>query len=234
MLRALTFLTIVGRGGTPDAATMRWFPPVGAVIGAAIGTIWWGADHVLPPLLAAGTVVAADLALTGMLHLDGLADSADGLLPPLERDRRLRIMAEPTVGAFALAVVPVVLLLRTAAFASRPVSILLVIGLWGASRSVLALLATTLPYARPEGLAGVFLGDRLAPVTAVVGIVVGAAVAALGAGWAGAAATAGLLVTSFGIAALARLRLGGFTGDVLGAICVLGETVGLIVAAARW
>src|SRR5699024_11257707 len=152
MLGALAFLSVFGRGRRPDASTMRWFPFVGAILGAIVGGAWWGADRLLPPLVAAGVVVAVDLALTGMLHLDGLADSADGLLAPLDRDRRLRIMAEPTIGAFALAVVPLVILMRTAALTSRPVSVPLVIGLWCASRSVLALVATSLPYARPGGI----------------------------------------------------------------------------------
>jgi len=234
MRRAFSFLTVLGRGTAPDGATLRWFPVVGLVLGAAVGGVWWGADRVLPPLVAAGVVVLVDLALTGMLHVDGLADSADGLLPHLPRERRLAVMAEPTAGAFAVAAVAAALLLRAAAFASRPAAVALVAGLWCTSRSVLALVAATQPYARPEGLAARFLGDRLAPVAGASGIVVGVAAATAGAGWAGLAAAGGLLAGSVAVVALARRRLGGFTGDVLGAACVVGETVGLVVATARW
>lgn len=234
MRRALSFLTVIGRGTTPDGRTLRWFPLVGLLLGGVVGGVWWGADRLFPPLLAAGLVVAVDLVLTGMLHLDGLADSADGLLPHLRRERRLAIMADSTVGAFAVTVVVLTLLLRMAAFASRPVSLLLIVGLWCGSRSVLALVATTRPYARENGIATVLLGDRIAPITAALGIVAGAVLAVIGIGWPGLAAVAALLGTSVAVLALAERRVGGFTGDVLGAIAVLGETVALITAAARW
>ena len=71
-----------------------------------------------PPAVAGGLAVAADLALTGMLHLDGLADSADGLLPPLPRDRRLAVMRSPDVGAFGVAAVVSAIGLRWAALAA--------------------------------------------------------------------------------------------------------------------
>lgn len=234
MRGALHFLTVIGRGTTPDGRTLRWFPIVGLLIGAVVGGVWWGADRLFPPLLAAGLVVAVDLALTGLLHLDGLADAADGLLPHLRRERRLAIMADSTVGAFAVTIVVLTLLLRTAAFASRPVSVLLVLGLWCASRSILALIASTRPYARENGIATVLLGDRAAPLTALGGVIVGTGLAVAGIGWPGLAATASLLAVSAAVLLLAERRVGGFTGDVLGAIAVLGETVALIVAAARW
>lgn len=234
MGRALAFLTVVGSGTTPDGRTLRWFPAVGALIGLVVGGAWWGADRVLPPLLAAAVVVAVDLAVTGLLHLDGLADSADGLLPPLERERRLTVMADPTSGAFAVAVVVVVLLLRTAAFASTTVDVGLVVGIWCASRSAMALVATTQPYARPGGLATTFLGDRVAPVAAALGVVAGGGLATVTAGRAGAAAVVALVVGAAAVTAFARQRLGGFTGDVLGALGVVGETLALVVAAAKW
>ena len=148
---AVAFLTIVGRGSTPDARTMRWFPVVGLVLGAIVGGTWWLADQAFTPFLAAALAVAADLAITGMLHVDGLADSADGLLPHLDRDRRLAIMAQPDIGAFGVAAVGIALLLRVAALSSMAVDVGLVAGLWCASRSAMALVATTRPYARSGG-----------------------------------------------------------------------------------
>ena len=97
--RALAFLTPLGRAAVPDSRTMSWFPVVGALVGAVVGCVWWGADRLWPPAVAAALTVAADLALTGMLHVDGLADSADGLLPHLPRKRRLEVMADPAIGA---------------------------------------------------------------------------------------------------------------------------------------
>ncbi|HEX2577110.1 MAG TPA: adenosylcobinamide-GDP ribazoletransferase, partial [Aquihabitans sp.] len=214
MIQALAFLTVAGTGATPDARTMRWFPLTGAAIGIVVGGAWWLAGEAFPPLLAGAVVVAVDLAVTGLLHVDGLADSADGLLPHLDRDRRLAVMAEPAAGAFAVAVVAAVLVLRAAALGSRPADLGLVVGLWCASRSAMALVALTRPYARPGGLASSFLGDRAGPAIAVAGIVAGGALATATDGVAGLAAVVALVVAAGAVVALAHRRLGGFTGDV--------------------
>src|SRR3546814_5488008 len=86
--------------------------------------MWWGAQELGSPAVAAGLVLAADLVLTGMLHMDGLVDSADGLLPQVPRAKRLAIMAEPTVGAYGVVVAVVVVLLRFAALASLDADVL--------------------------------------------------------------------------------------------------------------
>lgn len=234
MVRALAFLTIAGTGRTPDGRTMRWFPLAGAAIGAVVGAAWWAADRGFPPLLAAAIAVVVDLAVTGLLHVDGLADSADGLLPHSERDRRLAVMADPTTGAFAVAAVAAVVLLRVVALGSRPVDVGLIVGLWCASRSAMALVALTRPYARPGGLATAFLGDQVAPVFAVAGIAAGGALATATGGRAGLAATVALVIGVVAVVALAQRRIGGFTGDVLGALGLVGETLALVVSAARW
>jgi adenosylcobinamide-GDP ribazoletransferase len=177
-------------------------------------------------------VVAADLALTGMLHFDGLVDSADGLLPPLERSRRLDVMADPAAGAFGVGVAVVVLLLRWASLAALAPSPVLLSALWCASRLAMAQFARTVPYARPAGLASAFLapGARRLPVA---GMLLGAALTALGAGDA-VAGVAALGIAAAAVMALAVRRVGGFTGDVLGAAGMVGETAGLLAAAARW
>lgn len=232
--RAVAFLTPLGGPATPTAGTLNWFPLVGAVMGLGLGGWWWVADRAWPAPVAAALVVAADLALTGMLHFDGLLDTADGLLPHLSRERRLAVMAEPTVGGFAVAVGAAVVLARWAAISSLAPAPWLVGGLWCGSRTLMAGVVSTQPYARSEGgLASAFLG-----ATGVASIAVGAVGAlALAAAWRplpGAVAVASGVVAGVGVVALARRRLGGFTGDVLGAAGLVGETVGLIVAAAKW
>ncbi|HEX2273465.1 MAG TPA: adenosylcobinamide-GDP ribazoletransferase [Acidimicrobiales bacterium] len=238
MRRALSFLTPLGGVAAPSPAALPWFPVVGAVLGLAVGAVWWGASEVWPPALAAALALAADLALTGMLHLDGLVDSADGLLAPLDRERRLEVMADPRAGAFGVGAAVAVLLLRWAALAALAPAPLLVAGLWCASRSVMAAAARCVPYARPSGLASAFLpgagARRGAGVPAVAGLVVAVILAAVATGWGGAAGVAALVAAAVGVVALAHRRLGGFTGDVLGAAGLAGETAGLLVAAARW
>lgn len=231
MLSAVGFLTVVGVARRPDERTLRWFPVVGALIGGGLALVWTGASELWPPVVAAVVVVAADLAITGMLHVDGLADSADGLLPHLDRQRRLDVMTAPDVGAFALAVVPTVLLARWAALASDRVEPLALVAVWTTSRTIMAVVPAAVPYARDRGLASPFVdGARrwfllwLVPVGVLLAVVHGggglvALVAALAAGW--------LVVGT------ARRRIGGFTGDVLGATAVLAETAALLVLAAR-
>lgn len=232
MRSAIAFLTVLGRAHAPEPAALRWFGPVGAVLGLLLGGVWWVAAELLPPLVAAGVVVGADLALTGMLHVDGLADSGDGLLAPMARRRRLEVMRLPDVGAFGVAVVVVVLGLRWSALAALPVQPLLLVGLWAGARGTMCAAMATLPYARAEGgLASSFLDRRPARTGALVATAVAAL--ALGAlGWVGVMALGGLVAGGLGVLVLARRRLGGYTGDVLGAAGLVGETLGLVVASA--
>jgi adenosylcobinamide-GDP ribazoletransferase len=233
MRDALAFLTVVGGPAPPTPRSLRWFPLVGAAIGAAVGSVWWLADQGFPALLAAALAVAADLAITGLLHADGLADTADGLLPHADRARRLEIMRTPDVGAFGAAALGIVLLTRTAGFVARPADIALVAGLWCASRTVAATAPAWLDYARDDGLASPFLTAPASRLVAL-GLLPAAALAVVGVGWPGAAAVGAAVLAAVGVLALARRRLGGFTGDVLGAAIILAETVGLVVAGARW
>ena len=235
MLDALGFLTVFGRSRPPTKKVLVWFGPVGALIGAALGLVWWGATNVWPAPVAAGIVVAADLGITGLLHIDGVADAADGLLPHLDRQRRLAVMATPDVGAFGVAVVAVTLLLRVAALASTDpqgwTAVAVLAAVWCAARAVMAVTTVTVAYARDGGLATPFLGGSLvASVLAAAPFVVLAAVRGIG----GIVALVAGVAAGAIVVAFARRRLGGFTGDVLGAAGVATETIALVVMSARW
>lgn len=231
MLSALAFLTVVGRGQAPDSRTFRWFPIVGALVGGVVAGAWRASGELWTPAVAAAIAVAVDLAVTGLLHVDGLADSVDGLVPHLDRDRRLAVMRTPDVGGFALAVVPVVLLLRWAALAGGGVHPWSIVAVWAISRTAVAAVPAVVPYAREQGLAAPFLdGGKPWFVLALVP-------AFAGLGWEqGATGLVGGLVAVLGVVAvvaLSRRQLGGFTGDVLGAAIVVGETAALLALAAR-
>lgn len=238
MRRALAFLTPLGGPVTPSPAALAWFPAVGAALGLALGAVWWAAAEIWPPAVAAAVVVVADLALTGMLHLDGLVDTADGLLPPLDGERRLEVMADPRAGAFGVGAAVAVLLLRWAALSALAPRAVLLGGLWCASRSAMALTTARVPYARPSGLATAFIAGgprrRATEVAVATGLAGALVLGALGRGWGGAVAVAAVALGAAAVVALALRRLGGFTGDVLGAAGMVGETAGLLVAAARW
>jgi adenosylcobinamide-GDP ribazoletransferase len=233
MREALGLLTVLGGPRTPTPRALRWFPVVGVVLGVIVGSVWWAADRVFPPLLAAAIAIVADLAFTGMLHYDGLADAADGLLPHASRERRLEIMRGPEVGAFGIAAVGAALLLRTAALAGQPADIVLLAGLWCASRTVVAVAPALLPYARDQGMASPLLA-RPPQLAVACALAPAAALALVGAGFQGLVAIVGIAVGAAAVLAFARHRIGGFTGDVLGATIVVSETVALLVTAATW
>ncbi len=230
MLSALTFLTVLGRSRAPGGRAFWWFPVVGAGLGAAVGAVHLGTHRLWPPLVAAAAVLAADLILTGALHLDGLADSADGLGAHTERSRRLALMAEPGIGAFALAVAGTALLARWALLADPGIELLSFVALWALSRTLAATVPAFVPYARPGGLAEAFLpGTRRWLVVWLVPVGVGLYFLE---GALGPIALGAAVLTAAGIAALARRRLGGFTGDILGAVIMLSETAALLTLAA--
>lgn len=234
MRSALAFLTTLGGAAVPDRRTVTWFPLIGAALGLVLGGIWWGANELWSPLLAAALVVVADLALTGMLHLDGLADSADGLLPHTDRARRLAIMAEPTIGAFGVGAVASVLLVRLSALASIEPHALLLAGTWCGARTVMAVAIRRVPYARTEGgLATAMQGGDWRSI-GLVGLIATVSLGALASGRQTELAVAVGMLAGLLVVAAARRRIGGFTGDVLGAAGLVAETVALVVAAASW
>ena len=235
MRRAFGFLTILGGSGEPTPTTFAWFPLVGAVLGLAVGAVWWLAARHGAPALAGALAVAADLALTGLLHVDGLADAGDGLLAPMSRERRLAVMADPVIGAFGAITVVAVLLVRFAAFASARPAPLLVAALWCASRTMMVAISQVMPYAREGGIVSAFLRPTHRVVLGASVVVGLAGSVALGArcGVHGVLSVLGVLVGAALVAALAERRLGGYTGDVLGASGVVGETVGLVLWALR-
>jgi len=231
VLSAVSFLTVVGRARTPGPTTFRWFPLVGALIGAAVAAALAGGREIWALPVAAAVAVAVDLAVTGLLHVDGLADSADGLLPHLERERRLEVMRLPDTGAFGVGVVAVVLLLRFATLTDPAVEPWSLVAVWSISRTAAAAVPGFVPYARAEGLASAFLAgpDRWI----LLAVVPALALLAVTQQGTGIAAGLAALVAAAGVVGLARARLGGFTGDVLGATILVSETVALLVLAAH-
>ena len=225
MRAALGFLTPLGGARTPTARALPWFTVVGALIGVGVGGAWWAGTEIWTPAVGAALAVVADLALTGMLHVDGLGDSADGLLPHLPRERRLEAMAAPDIGAFGVGAIGGVLLLEFATLASTPPDVLLVAGLWAMARGQAALALMTMRYVRPGGLAEAFLGRSRAAVPMLVAALV---VVLLRDPVAAPAAAIGAAL----VLVLGQRKLGGYTGDVLGAAIVIAQVAGLLAASA--
>lgn len=225
MRAALGFLTPLGGARTPSPRALPWFPVVGALIGVGVGGAWWVGTEVWNPAVGAALAIVTDLALTGMLHVDGLGDSADGLLPHLPPERRLEVMRQPDIGAYGVAAIGGVLLLRFAVLTSIAPHVGLVVAAWAVTRGIAAITLASLPYARPGGLAEVFRGRSPLATIALAVAAVGLAIASP---WAVLACGVG-----FGaVLLLAVRRVGGYTGDVLGAGIVVAETLALLAAAA--
>jgi len=210
-----------------------WFPIVGVILGGALAAAAIGADVVTPPAVAAVLVVALWAGLTGGVHLDGLGDALDGLGGGWDRDEALAIMRDAGVGAYGVTGIALVLALKLAALLSLPDDLL-----WRAlilapvlGRLAPLLLARFCPPARTEGA-----GHAFALTVGTSGLVMAAAVAALVSfGLVGVWGTLLLATATAGAGAFAaylRRRLGGLTGDCLGALVEVTEAAMLVLLCA--
>lgn len=218
----------VSAGSVDPARAAVLYPVVGAAIGAIVAGVAVGAGELWPVLIAATLAVAIEVALTGALHLDGLADCADGMAGR-DREHRLRIMKDHSIGVYAAATLVLHLLLKVAALAtllkhlSAEEMLLVLTGVYAASRGAMLPLARVLPYARVEGTGrGVVqgLGTRQL-VSGLALVLVGLAAVIRVHPWAALLMALVAVTTTLAIGLLAHRRIGGATGDVLGACAEL-------------
>ncbi|MCS6992952.1 MAG: adenosylcobinamide-GDP ribazoletransferase [Anaerolineales bacterium] len=205
-----------------------WFPLVGLVIGLLVGGVHWLGGLVFPPLVTGALALTAWVVLTGGLHLDGLADCADGLLYPGTPEKRLEIMRDPRLGAFGAIGLALALLLKFSVLASLTPSTLPAVLLAASLARWCILPAGLLPPAKPGGMGADFAAGL--QKTALVGsgfIPLGMACLL---GVRGLLAAALGLLAAFGVLTLAKNRLGGITGDVFGLLVESVETVVLLVS----
>ncbi len=222
--------------------SMRYFPLVGVVIGILNVAVWWLASRRLPPSVSVGLMMTASLLVTGALHEDGLADTCDGLGGGTTREQSLAIMKDSRIGAYGALGLYFMLGLKWTTLVALPADVFVMsviashmLSRWGA----IGLIAF-LPYVRldTEAKARPF-ADRLsagewtlsgllglAAVALVAGVCSRSAISidwsALGAG-AGAAVLATLLAGTY-----IRHRIGGYTGDCLGAVQQIAELAFLL------
>lgn len=236
LLFALGFLTSIPvRTPAPQPGELgragAWFPLVGVIIGAILAGAHYALNQVFSPLLSAALIVAAWAALTGGLHLDGLADCGDGLLAAVSRERRLEIMRDPRLGTFGGAALILHLLLKTFAVASFTAPSIMAFVLATATARWLILIVAAQPSARPGGLGEAFKRglNRSVYAGAAVGPII---LIALG-GWRALIAVVAAHLGAMLIGHAARSRLGGVTGDVLGLTVEVSELIVLLVFAAK-
>lgn len=213
------------------SASLAWYPLVGLLIGVLLGALAWLLRDT-PALLSAGLLVAAWVAITGALHLDGVADSADAWIGGMgDREKTLAIMKDPRSGPAGVVALVLILLLKFAALASMtPVSWTELLLAPVLARAGLTALFLTTPYVRSGGL-GTALTDapRYACGLALVLTVAGCVLF----GGRGLLAFA-LAAAVFGLWRQACLnRLGGCTGDTAGALAEMMEVAVLVGLAVR-
>jgi adenosylcobinamide-GDP ribazoletransferase len=238
LLGAVSFLTRVPVGGgerRPEelAGFVPWFPVVGAGVGLAVAATYAASRMLLPPLPAATLAVVAGIGLTGAFHEDGLGDTADAFAGGWDRDSTVRILKDPRLGTFGVLAVAASLLLRVGAVAAlAPGAALAALPAAHAlSRAAAVATMAALPAAGGSGLSASYLralSRRRALAGAAAGVAVALALLGVTALWAAAAAALAALL----LGRLALRRIGGVTGDVLGAVQQLGEILVLLAAAA--
>jgi adenosylcobinamide-GDP ribazoletransferase len=239
---ALAFLTRLPTGqgsavGAKDVArAARWFPLVGALLGGIYVGVFWLLIRIFPPLVTAAMIVAIDAWITGALHLDGLADTADGFGGGRTRDDVLRIMRDHAIGSYgaiALVLVIAVKIGATAALAEpgrtlAPLFLAPVCGRWSA-----VFLGSTGTYARPlkdDGPGSVGSPARfIRRSELMIATAVAMAVAALVGRWLGAASFLVVAIASLWWGWRCRCRVEGVTGDTIGAGVEISECLVLLL-----
>jgi adenosylcobinamide-GDP ribazoletransferase len=234
LLLAIQFLTRLpvpaSAGFTPArlTAATRYYPLVGAFIGALVALVYALALLAWPPLVAVLLSIAASLLLTGAFHEDGLADMFDGVGGGLTRDRALEIMKDSRIGTYGASALILTLALKAATLAAMPpfaVILALIMG-HGLSRFSAVLVIATSGYVRDHGTAKP-VAEGVSRESLMI-----AAVSAL-ALWLGLALGLGLMAALLGMLGLAvghwgmrrvfERKIGGYTGDCLGAVQQAGE-----------
>jgi adenosylcobinamide-GDP ribazoletransferase len=233
------------------ARAAAFFPLVGAVLGAAVGGLGLLLAPLLPPAPTVALQLAAVALLTGALHLDGLMDTADGVLGGRTTERRLEIMRDSRVGAFGVVAAGLMLLAQFSCLVELvpiarliALTLALMLGRWA-----MAMALGAFPSARSDGLGAAYAETTEAwPTIAATALAIAGAAAvaiawssvvdlpqplvlSVAAGW--ALAFGGLvaaLAVALGGGHWLAGRLGGLTGDTYGALCVVAATAVLYLA----
>ncbi len=235
----LTRLPVPDPGWSEDrmAATPRWYPAVGALVGALSGLIFLIALHLVPVAVAAVLATAGGILITGAFHEDGLADSADGLGGGSTRERALEIMRDSRLGTYGTLALVFVVLAKISALSAMPMlAPVALIAAHAVSRWSTLWVMFGMDYARDHGTgkpvaAGIETGGLI-----FAGVCAGAAMVPLA--WmagpsAVLAAIIGAVLGHWAMRARFARKLGGYTGDTLGAVQQVSE-IGFYLGLLAW
>jgi adenosylcobinamide-GDP ribazoletransferase len=218
-----------------NLAQAVWALPIAGLAVGVVGSVVYALVHRLglPAWPAAALALAATVVVTGALHEDGLADTADGFGGGQAREQKLAIMRDSRIGTYGVCALALALLLRASAVAmiAAPGAVAAaLIASHTAGRAAVPLLMLFVGPARLDGLA--YAAGRPAPAGAAAAAAIGLVVLFAGLGFVHALAAAVLVAIVLALTGALSLRqIGGQTGDVLGALEQFGEIVILLVAA---
>jgi adenosylcobinamide-GDP ribazoletransferase len=213
-------------------AAVGFYPFVGFILGGLLVGVNWLSGWLFPPLVRSSIVLTLWVLLTGALHLDGFLDACDGLLGGFTPERRLEIMRDERVGAYALSGGILLLLIQFSALSAlegaRLAALLLapVLGRWGITLGLFSF-----PYARPSGLGREIKDNTRMPqaiMATIFALLAALMVAWLYNPWASLAALVAALITWLGAMRFTLKRIPGLTGDIYGATNLLIETAVLL------
>jgi adenosylcobinamide-GDP ribazoletransferase len=234
-IRTLTIIPVPGKDARNFAASLPWFPIVGLIIGSLLYGIAYLSGVAFANPWNEGValiIVGAGIILTRAIHIDGFADWADGFGGGNDKQKILLIMKDPHKGVFGVIVIVFIILAKWVCI-SRMLAIhssLWLIGAYIISRTMQVEMATSLPYARIEaGTAGPFVNNART-IHRIAALIVASGLVVLIFGLAGFAFIAGswIVCTLFGL--WCKKRISGVTGDTLGAISEIVETIVLLAS----
>jgi len=210
---------------SPDRleATPRWYPGVGVLIGAMVAGVWWASSLLFPPLVAAVVCTAASVLITGAFHEDGFADACDGLGGGQTRERVLEIMRDSRLGTYGTLGLGLMLGGKIAVLAALPPAVVPMVLVAGhaASRASAVWVIASSSYLRDHGTGKPVANGIDAGGLTVIGWTLGVVTLALMLVvpvWAVLTGALGLVAGHVAMRRRFEPRLGGYTGDCLGAV----------------
>jgi len=237
-LAALQFLTSIPVSFKRELSPAQlgrataWFPLVGLIIGVILALLNWLLSYVLPSAVVSALLIAALVILTGAMHLDGLADTCDGLAGHRPVEERWRIMRDSRTGAFGVVGVVLLLLVKYVALNNIPADVMLpallfmpVVSRWAMVYAIFAF-----RYARPEGLGKAYKEATRWPQFTIATVITFAIAAALFPlfSFTGLILIFGIWIITTLFAFYFKHKFAGLTGDTYGAINEVAETTALI------
>ena len=242
LILAIQFLTripintIIETEEDSFADSVLWFPAVGILIGAFNALVYWLASNVLEGILPIVCAVLANVCITGALHVDGLADTCDGIYSARKKVKMLEIMKDSRIGTNGTIAVVFDILIRVAILLSVSSGnvIWLIFAAPIASRALIPLLMKLSIYAREEGgMGGLFLGKQSWNRT-LIAFAAGMFMVWLSLSFAGLAAFAVAMLAILLYRSYIYSKIQGMTGDTIGAGNEIAEMVFLLAALIIW